>query len=216
MTELEMMTQGERVLWKGKPNLKCFIFEAIFNKMLLIALLWGGIDFFFISAAMNADNMGAGTGKFLIVFFALHLMPVWLYLGGVITAALRYKNTQYIITERGIYVSSGIITKSNQMKPFTEISNFTVHRGVFDRILGVGDVICSYNIQLATAYAMGGTSSRSNMPNTGLCICDIADYQEVFNMLKTVQTDVYSDTMYPNAMRPENNPGYNTSYDKFQ
>ena len=31
-------------------------------------------------------------------------------------------------------------------------------------------------------------------------------------MVKELQEDVFSDTMYPNALRPENNPGYNTRY----
>ena len=46
----------------------------------------------------------------------------------------------------------------------------------------------------------------------GINICNIAEYQEVFNLIKKMQTDIYADTMYPNDMRPEGNHGYQTKY----
>ena len=38
------------------------------------------------------------------------------------------------------------------------------------------------------------------------------NYIEVYNMVKKLQTDIYTDVMYPNAKRPSENPGYNTKY----
>ena len=80
------------------------------------------------------------------------------------------------------------------MKPFAELSHISIHRGIFDQILGVGDVVFTCDHR------------------GGLTICDIKDYKRVFNMTKKLQTDIYSDTMYPNALRPAENPGYNTKY----
>ena len=219
MSDLELMTQGERILWKGKPNFKCFILESIFNPMLIVALVWGAFDFFFIGMMFNTrafDDVPKGISGFLIPFFLIHLMPVWIYLGGIITSIIRYKNTEYIITERGIYVSGGVISKNNEMKPFTDLSHVTIHRGVFDNIIGVGDVISTchhggYNASTSSPYMNSGHSHA----NAGINICNIAEYQEVFTIIKNVQTDVYADTMYPNAYRPDNNPGYNTKYDRF-
>lgn len=215
MTDLEVMAQGERIMWKGKPKFSCFILETIFNPMLFFALVWGAFDLFAISTMMGSDvEQGMFIGA--ILFFAIHLMPVWIYLGGVITSVIRYKNTEYIVTERGIYVSGGVISKNNEMKPFTDLSHITIHRGVFDSILGVGDVISvcghgGYNASTSSPYM----NSRHNHGHSGINICDIADYQEVFALIKTLQTDIYADTMYPNAMRPEDNPGYNTKYNRF-
>jgi len=201
-----MVGKDEKILWFSKPDKKCFILESIFNPMLPFALLWLLFDSFFIFAALGADNSQDVMG-FLIPFMALHLMPVWIYLFGVLTSAIRYKNTAYIITSKGIYISSGFISKTQEMKPFTDLSHVNIHRGIFDQFLGVGDVIstCSHD-----SY-----SSRHRSSIKGFAICDIVDYQKVFNMVKELQTDIYSDTMYPNALRPENNPGYNTQYDKF-
>ena len=35
---------------------------------------------------------------------------------------------------------------------------------------------------------------------------------EVFKQIKTVSVDVKTDWNYPNKLRPEENPGYNTEY----
>lgn len=202
-----MIGKDEKVLWFAKPNKKCFILESIFNPLLPIALIWGAIDFGVIGFVATQGKTGSSEMLFMLAFFALHLMPVWMYLGGVLMTAQKYKNTAYIITTKAIYVSSGVLTKNQEMKPFAELSHINIHRGIFDQWLGVGDVVslCEHS---------GYSSSHSHSKN-GITICDIPDYEKVFKMVKELQTDIYSDTMYPNALRPENNPGYNTQYNKF-
>lgn len=209
-TDLEaMINQGEQVLWRGKPQKKCFIFESIFNPLLPFALIWAIIDFSMISAATQATTSDGGNfASFILLFFAIHLMPVWIYIGGVLMSFRRYKNTEYIITDRGIYISGGVFTYNCQMKPFAELSNVNIHRGIFDQMFGVGDVILS-----GTNFVGNHTSSGSNNSATrGITISDIAEYQEVFSMVKQLQTDIYADTMYPNDLRPGENHGYQTQY----
>lgn len=216
MTDLEFSTNGERIMWRGKPKFNVFLLEAIFNPMLFVAIVWGGLDFFFIRTATTADgfseSMESGMGGFLAIFFLFHLMPVWLYLGGVITAALKHKHTEYIITERGIYISGGILTVNIQMKPFTDLSHVNIHKGIFDQMFGVGDVTMVCNHTDPYAYSR---RSNHNHNHNSFNIVDIEDYQEVFQMIKNMQTDIYADTMYPNAMRPDENPGYNTRYNRY-
>lgn len=201
----KMVGKDEKILWFSKPDKKCFILESIFNPLLPFAILWLIIDSCFIITAIYSGDKNA-TG-FLIPFMAFHLMPVWIYLFGILTITIRYKNAAYIVTSKGIYISSGFISKSQEMKPFTDLSHVNIHRGFFDQILGVGDVV--------STCAHESYDSRHRSGVQGFAICDIADYQKVFQMVKELQTDVYSDTMYPNALRPENNPGYNTKYNKF-
>ena len=77
-----MVGENEKIMWEGKPSKKCFIFESIFNPMLPFALIWAIIDLGFIGTVSKFGN--DGFGFFLIPFFLLHLMPVWIYLFGVI------------------------------------------------------------------------------------------------------------------------------------
>lgn len=218
MTDLEASVQGERIIWRGKPKFNVFILETIFNPMLFFALIWGAIDFGIIGVFLSQekDEMGSAAA-FLIPFFLFHLMPVWIYLGGIITSVIKYKHTEYIITERGIYISGGIIALNVQMKPFTDLSHVNIHKGILDQILGVGDVnmVCAHTGGYDAGYGYNYGRHNHGHAHQAFNIVDIADYQEVFKIIKDMQTDIYADTMYPNAMRPEENPGYGTKYTRF-
>lgn len=201
-TDLELMVgKNESILWKGKPDKKCFLFESVFNPLLPVAIIWGLID---LSILFGMSIASGGVTFFLIPFFLLHLMPVWIYLGGVFLAVKKYKNTEYIITDKGIYVSGGTFSYTYEMKPFTDLSHINIHRGIFDQWLGVGDVVSVCN---HTGY-----NSRESHSDHGMTICDIADYREVFALVKQLQTDIYADTQYPNDLRPATNHGYQTQY----
>lgn len=198
---LALVSQNEKILWQGRPDKTCFLFEAVFNPFLFVALLWGAIDFGFIAAFFTHGNIKEPAGLILIPFFALHLMPVWLYLFGVLFAVRRYKNSSYIITDQAVYISSGIITQNYERKPFTEMSHVNLARGLFDQWLGVGDVILTSSHTENSAHYKGYIS-----------ICDIRDYLNVYQLVKRLQTDIFADTMYPNDLRPKENHGYKTEY----
>ncbi len=198
-----MIGMNESILWRGKPDKKCFILESIFNPMLPFALIWAIIDLAVVGFTFSASG---GMLMFILPFMLLHLMPVWIYIGGVIMSFRKHRNTEYIITDKGIYVSGGIFAYKYEMKPFTDLSHINIHRGIFDQWLGVGDVVtvCSH-----TGYSSNSSHSHSS---NGLTICDIPDYQQVFAMVKQLQTDIYADTQFPNDFRPGENHGYQTQY----
>lgn len=208
MTDLDAYLDGERPLWRGRPTAKCFILECIFNPLLFFALIWGAFDLMFILLLKNTpvNGMTSSVKGFVGIFFLIHLMPVWLYLGGVILSVFRQRNIEYAVTERGVYVSRGVFTKEIVFKPFTEISNVNMHRGVIDRMTDCGDITMTCGAVVGDARLSAGGRTEA------IAIQDIPDYQEVFKLIRRLQTDIYSDTMYPNALRPENNPGYRTKY----
>ena len=189
---------GESIYWSGKKSIKVSVLEAIFNKMLPIALIWAlfyGMMILGMSFGGSLEGQGF-IGGFLAMFFLIHLMPVWIYLGGVITSVMRAKNTEYIITDKGVYTQTGILGKRVDMKPFAELAHVSVSQGVFDRMCGTGDVICTCE----HGHGAGGD------------ILNIEDYESVFKLVKELQENIYSDTMYPNDLRPQENHGYKTKY----
>ncbi len=202
-----LIAYNEVVMWEGKPNQKCLILESIFNPLLPIAIIWAIFDLGFLGSFAGGFGMMGGMGLFMGGFFLLHLMPVWIYLGGVIFAFRKYQNTAYLITDKGIYVSGGIFTYTYEMKPFTDLSHIHIHRGILDQRLGVGDVILECHHQ--TVYY---NSRNRRTQFQGIRICNIPDYEKVFSLIKQLQTDVYADTMYPNDLRPRQNHGYQTEY----
>jgi uncharacterized membrane protein YdbT with pleckstrin-like domain len=189
-----MVGDEETVLYEGKPNRKCFLFESVFNPLLPVAIIWAVIDVGFLGLASGQFN------AVLTPFLLFHMMPVWIYLSGVIFSFRKYKNTYYIVTDHAIYISSGIFTMNLESKTFAEMSRVNLHRGIFDQMFHVGDIHITTN-QL----------TRKNMPAV-LQISSISNYTEVFQLVKKLQKDVYADIMYPNDLRPEENHGYKTKY----
>ena len=189
-----MVGMDETILYEGKPDKKCFIYESIFNPLLPFAIIWAIFDMGFMGVAMGSMQL------IMIPFLLFHMMPVWIYLAGVIFSFRKYKNTYYIVTEHAVYISSGIFTMNLEAKTFAELSRVNLHRGIFDQMFHVGDVQITTN-----------QFTRKNMPAV-LGINSISDYAEVYQLVKKLQKDIYSDTMYPNDLRPEENHGYKTRY----
>lgn len=210
-SDLELMVgEEEQILWRGRPNKICYILEGIFNPLLPIALIWLLFDSTFIftfldfSSGIEKSNINTSfTLAPLIAFFLLHLMPVWIYLTGVLFIFRMYKHIEYIVTDKGIYISGGLLAYTCQMKPYTEVSRINIHRGIFDQYLRVGDVV------------FNGQRSNTTPVSSNLTIANIPNYQDVFELVKKLQTDIFSDTMYPNDLRPEENHGYKTQYKGF-
>lgn len=195
----KVVNDNEEIIWQGRPNKKCFILESIFNPMLAIALLWLAIDMIFIFGIFNNEEALKSGALFFVLFFLVHLMPVWLYLGGVIFSVVRYNNTAYVITDAGVYISGGVFSYSFQFKPFTQLTNISMHQGVFDQFLKVGDVVF-----------VGQQDTTQKNKARPFSIINIPDYEDVYKMVTKLQRDIYSDTQYPNDLRPEENSGYHT------
>ena len=189
-----MIGMDETILYEGKPDKKCFIFESILNPLLPVAIIWAVLDMSFMGFAVG------GMQRIMIPFMLFHMMPVWIYLGGVIFSFRRYRNTYYVVTDHAVYVSSGIFTMNLQEKTFAELSRVNLHRGIFDQMFNVGD------IQITT-----NQFTKKNVPAV-ITISSITDYTEVYQMVKKLQKDIYSDIMYPNDLRPNENHGYKTKY----
>ncbi|MBR6127205.1 PH domain-containing protein [bacterium] len=213
-SELELMVgRDEKILWQGKPNKRCFILEGIFNPLLPFALLWFLFDSMFIAAFINGaatSNAPETFSVFPLIFFLFHLMPVWMYLGGIAFVFRRYKHTEYIVTDKGVYISGGLFSYTCNMKPFTELARVNIHRGIIDQIIGVGDVVLTSS-NVADLYS-SNIRVNGRPLDVGTIIADIKDYRKVFEIIKKLQEDIYTDTMYPNDLRPEENHGYRTKY----
>ena len=136
----------------------------------------------------------------LSLFMLLHMLPVWIYLFGVLTTFLRLKHNYYLVTDSAVYISKGTFQLRYDVKPFAEMSRVVLHQGVFDRMFGVGDVYITTN---------QFDNKGRPMP---MVIADISNFMEVYQTVQKLQKDIYSDTMYPNDLRPRTNHGYKTKY----
>ena len=203
-----MLNKDEKVLWSGKPNFKCIMFEAIFNPFLfftffciLSCILYVLLD----SYSYTTITESAKKIDPFIFLFVINLISIFGYFLWVIASFIRYKHKEFAITDKGVYISGGVIKRTFEHKPWAELTHVNIHRGIFDQIFRLGDVVL-------TSTQDGYRDVHSTYK--GLTICDIPDYLEVYQMVKKLQADIYSDIMYPNDLRPEENHGYNTVQNK--
>ncbi len=177
-----MISPGETVVWRDKPDKRCFILEAIFNPMLFFALLWAAIDLTFISSMLStlipdpeADVAGPDYSQILplVFFFALHLMPVWIYLGGIISAIIKHRSVEYIMTDQAVYLFEGGMSEKMRRLAWKNVREINCERGIFDRMFKVGD------IRFEAIHGMTYQSGK-NRRKKEFILSDVTDYQSVY------------------------------------
>ncbi|MCM1289634.1 MAG: PH domain-containing protein [Corallococcus sp.] len=191
----DVVNADEKILWRGKPNAKSYVLAAMM-KMLPIAMLWLAVDgvfIYFMAAGMSAGDIPLAVLGFIIPFFALHLTPVWIWIVHTVKAFREVKNIEYAITDRRIIIRSGLIGIDFKFVNYTEIDSVNIRVGLIDRIFKVGDI-----------YVNASTNSA--------VLWDVTNPYQIGKALQKVTMDIKSDVYYPNALRPEENPGYKTGY----
>ena len=168
--------------------------------MLPLALIWLLFDSFFIVAFVSSGSPKEMILP-IILFFAFHLMPVWIWLGNVLTANKKWKNTKYYVTDKRIIVQTGIISANYDTIYYKDIKNVSLKVGIIDKLLKVGDI-----------YIDTGSILTSSSKNVMMTILDVENPYEIYGKLQKIVLDIQTDIEFPNAYRPNENPGYNTKY----
>jgi len=148
---------------------------------------------------MAVEPLPLGMWLFVGGFFLVHMIPVWAWLGSILTAPARWRRTYYMATTQKIIIRTGLIGSEYEIIYYPDISNVQLRVGLLDRLFKVGDVHFSINGMNT------GRSSRS--------FYDIDNPQGVFPALQKIVMDIRTDMYYPNQLRPGMNPGYTTGYE---
>lgn len=191
----DVLNNDEKVLWRGKPNAKSYVLAAML-KMLPIAIIWIIFDGAFIvgiSIGMTRGDIPLGVLGFVIPFFLLHLTPVWVWIANTVKAVKEVKNLEYAVTDRRIIIRSGMIGIDFKFVNYTEIDSVNIKVGLIDKIFKVGDIYINSSVNSAVLW-------------------DVENPYGIGTALQKVTTDIKSDIHYPNAKRPQDNPGYKTGY----
>ena len=138
----------ETVVYEIKPSKMCFLIESIFNIMLPFCIIWALVDGFLITTIIDdfvkdKDSTYAWVSILpLLVFFSIHLMPVWMYLGGIIKAVFKLSRSAYIISDHVIYFNKSAKEKQHSNRiPFCNLKKATVTRGIIDHLAHKGDIV---------------------------------------------------------------------------
>lgn len=191
----DVLMEGESVLWRSKPQKKAYLLSAVL-RMLPLAIVWAAVDtgFIVMLSLTGWEDLPKGLIAMICVFFALHLAPVWIWIWNIIKACAEIKNIEYAFTEKRIIIRTGVIVDFKFVF-YDKIQSVNVKVGVWDRLCHVGDIYIT-------------------TPTDKAVIFDQADPYQLAAKLQKISQDILTDINYPNALRPEANPGYDTTYTK--
>ena len=199
--QTQLLDDNERELWSGRPNAALYI---IGNPLFYVfAALWLLFDLRLFGSFQRAGATGLGPASSVITpFFLLHLAPVWLAIGGLIYRACAWHKIQYILTDRRIYQSSGLLGTDVSTLELREVSHLSVNVNPIENALGLG------TIRLMPDVSVGSGDNARTV--SGYRLRHIKDPYNTYNLIKRVSLDVSTDQQFPNAYRPSENPGYDT------
>lgn len=207
MRELEkVLDQNEKVFWEGTPSFWPFLFGGSIVATCL-GLFW--MIFLIPFILMAAADIVSGSHVF---GFGILLLPhfwigIILVFGIPIYQILSYKHTYYAITDKRVILQKGWIGRDFEMVDFDQITNSEVNVGIFDKIFGRGN---TGSILISTAGSL--TYARQGVAQKPYTIRNVNNPYDIFKFLKKTSYDVKTDIEYPNKLRPDENPGYQTNY----
>lgn len=187
----------ETIYWTGQPKFVPFLAKGI--PFLIIGLLWGAFDLFFL---MNMMSIG-GAQPFIWIFMLLHLFPFYGSILNMFRLALVHQNTFYAITSKRLMLRTGFFGIDFKAVDYDKIQNLEVNVGPLEKLFNVGTIRAFTG---EYAHTKNGTRPLFNE------FIAIEEPYEVFKQIKQVSVDIKTDWNYPNKLRPEDNPGYNTKY----
>ena len=190
----DILSKDEKILQRLKPNKRVLLLESIF-KGLPVVLLWVAFDTFFIVMMIvtGAFKENPGLIPAVIAFFALHLLPLWLYILNIIKTMAGAKNIEYVFTDKRIIIRSGVIGIDFKNIYYTDVQGINCKVGIFDRMFKVGDLYIKALNQSAV-------------------LMNIETPYFYLQILQKITLDIKTDIQYPNDLRPKENHGYDTEY----
>ena len=193
------LVEGENLILSVKPKKRAYIINQVLT-MMPIAIIWLMFDSFFIVTALQSSTKMLFI---LIPFMALHLLPVWIWLANVLSANKKWQNTKYYVTDKRIIIQNGFIGENYQTIYYKDIKNVNLRIGIIDKLLNVGDIY----------FDLGSYRTSDSVKSHVATFLDLENSKEIYIKLQKIVMDIQTDIEYPNALRPEKNPGYNTEYE---
>jgi len=124
----------EKVLWSGRPVKMPFILPSLAT--IPFGLIFMGFAIFWMWGAASAG----APGPFTLFGLPFVLIGLGLTVGPSIWQLMRYKNTEYIITDQRIITQTGAIGLDTRFVDFDKIQEVYVQVGFIDKMFGTGTV----------------------------------------------------------------------------
>lgn len=154
-----LLKSNERVLWSGKPEKAPFIGTGLAS--IPIGLIFLGFAIFWM---WGAASQGA-PGSFTLFGLPFVLVGIVITFGPSIWQLLRYRNTEYMITDQRVITQTGAIGLDTRFVDFDKIQEVYVKIGIIDKLFGTGSVYVMtagstvFGSSMRSGYGYGGSGS---------------------------------------------------------
>lgn len=138
-----LLGDDESILRELRPHWRMLIPAALWTALTMAAL---------VVLSRSPLGLEGGLQTAVVVF----VLVVWLVVVGA--RVTRWWFTQYVLTTERIVVRTGMVARSGTEIPLERISNVLFNQGVFERLLGFGDV-------LIESAGSQGQSRLANIPD---------------------------------------------------
>jgi len=188
----------EEILWTGEPKFIPYIFSGLGAGLFTLAF---GIVWMLTTINFKNDD-GSSANPF---FWLFGLLPLLQGLYVFLNRLLSFSNTAYGYSNKRVMMRTGFIGTDFKTIDYDKISDIEVTVNIIERIYNVGSI----------RFFSGRTQTdEGNTTKLYDVWSAIENPYEVFKMVKQTSVDIKTDFNYPNALRPDINPGYKTKYDR--
>ena len=190
----------EEILWTGKPKFIPYIFSGLGAGLFTIAF---GIVWVLVNYNIKPDNVESDSGW--NYFWLFGLIPLLQGLYVFLNRLLSFSNTAYGYSNKRVMMRTGFIGTDFKTIDYDKISDIEVTVNIIERMYNLGSI----------RFFSGRTQTdEGNTTKLYDVWSAIENPYEVFKMVKQTSVDIKTDFNYPNALRPDTNPGYKTKYDR--
>ncbi|MFW6117633.1 MAG: PH domain-containing protein [Thermoproteota archaeon] len=159
----------EKVLWRGKPVMLPFIVPTL-------ATIPVGLIFLGFAVIWMRGATSVGAPRFFPLFgLPFVLIGLGVTVGPSIWQLMRYRNTEYVITDQRLITQTGAIGLDTRFVDLDKIQEVYVKIGVIDKLFGTG------SIQVLTA---GEVYVGRGRPSIRPSISALKEPYEVQNILQ--------------------------------
>lgn len=186
----DLLEKGEKVIFNTKPSKKAYVWMEVLNSIppILGFILFGVLICLFLGREEN--SMVLGILGFLLALTVIVLLS---YVIKIIVGYAEYKNVEYVFTGKRIIIRKGLIGIDVESVYYADVTRARLEVDLLARMFKVGTIAIE-------------TSSNSAY------LQEIENPYRVLSEIQKITNDIKTDMMYPNALRPEENEGYNTKY----
>jgi hypothetical protein len=159
----EQLRPGERLLWKGKPDLG-IRFRPSDGFMIPFSLLWGGFAIFWFYSAFNIATKSGQPEAFLFSAFGIPFVLFGLYFifGRFIVDAKMRSKTEYAVTNQRAIIQSGMLSRKIKTVNLQSIPDISyAERSDGSGTVTFGESTSSYSWATGGFYFPGMSSKQA-------------------------------------------------------